>query len=120
MIRECNRSLRISQEIQKEITIILQRKINDPRLNMMITVSSVEVSRDLSYAKVFVTFFKEKQNLHTIENGLKALKSSCGYIRSLLSKNMKLRIIPLLNFFYDSSIKNGEYICNLIDKTKLT
>ncbi|PPI86558.1 30S ribosome-binding factor RbfA [Candidatus Pantoea edessiphila] len=119
MGREFDRSLRVSQEIQKEITMILQYKINDPRLKMMITVSGVEVSRDLSYAKIFVTFFKEQnEDKHIIKNGLQALKESCNYIRILLSKNMKLRVIPNLSFFYDNSLEKGKYICNLIKINK--
>ncbi|MBK4775636.1 30S ribosome-binding factor RbfA [Candidatus Pantoea edessiphila] len=115
MIREFKRLLRISHEIKKEITIILQRKINDPRLRMMITVSDVQVSRDLSYAKVFVTFFKETQDSHTINNGMQALKESCKYIRILLKQNMKLRVIPSINFFYDDSFKKGKHICSIIN-----
>ncbi|MXP51101.1 30S ribosome-binding factor RbfA [Pantoea sp. SoEX] len=116
MVKEFDRSLRIAQEIKKKITIILQRKIDDPRLKMITTVSSVEVSRDLSYAKVFVTFFKAKHDLYTIKNGMKALKASSKYIRVLLKQNMKLRIIPIISFSYDSSLKKGEYICNIINQ----
>jgi len=56
MAREFKRSDRVAQEIQKEIAVILQREVKDPRIGM-VTVSDVEVSSDLSYAKIFVTFF---------------------------------------------------------------
>ena len=56
MAREFKRSDRVAQELQKEIAIILQREVKDPRIGM-VTVSDVEVSSDLAYAKVFVTFF---------------------------------------------------------------
>ncbi|TNH22747.1 30S ribosome-binding factor RbfA, partial [Testudinibacter sp. TR-2022] len=55
MAREFSRSQRVAQEIKKEIAIILQREVKDPRIGM-VTVSDVELSRDLVYAKVFVTF----------------------------------------------------------------
>ncbi len=55
MAREFKRSDRVAQEIQKEIAVILQREVKDPRIGM-VTVSDVEVSSDLSYAKIFVTF----------------------------------------------------------------
>ncbi len=55
MSREFKRSDRVAQELQKEIAIILQREVKDPRIGM-VTVSDVEISRDLAYAKVFVTF----------------------------------------------------------------
>ncbi len=56
MAREFKRSDRVAQEIQKEIAVILQREVKDPRIGM-VTVSDVEVSSDLSYAKIFVTFY---------------------------------------------------------------
>jgi ribosome-binding factor A len=60
MAKEFGRPQRVAQELQKEIATILQREIKDPRLGMMTTVSGVEVSRDLAYAKVFVTFLNDK------------------------------------------------------------
>ena len=56
MAREFKRSDRVAQEIQKEIAVILQREVKDPRIGM-VTVSDVDVSSDLYYAKIFVTFF---------------------------------------------------------------
>lgn len=55
MSREFKRSDRVAQELQKEVAVILQREVKDPRIGM-VTVSDVEVSRDLAYAKIFVTF----------------------------------------------------------------
>ncbi len=60
MAKEFGRSQRVAQELQKEIALILQREIKDPRVGLMVTVSGVEVSRDLAYAKVFVTFLNDK------------------------------------------------------------
>ncbi len=60
MAKEFGRPQRVAQEMQKEIAIILQREIKDPRVGMMTTVSGVEVSRDLAYAKVFVTFLNDQ------------------------------------------------------------
>ncbi len=69
----------------KEIAIILQREIKDPRLGMMTTVSGVEMSRDLAYAKVFVTFLNDKDEA-AVKAGIKALQEASGFIRSLLGK----------------------------------
>ena len=63
MAKEFGRPQRVAQEMQKEIAIILQREIKDPRLGMMTTVSGVEMSRDLAYAKVFVTFLNDKDGM---------------------------------------------------------
>ena len=56
MAREFARTDRVAQEIQKEIAMIIQREVKDPRLGM-VTVNAVEITRDLAYAKIFVTFF---------------------------------------------------------------
>ena len=93
--------------------MILQREIKDPRLGMMVTVSGVEVSRDLAYAKVFVTFLND-QDEDAVKQGLKALKEASGYIRILLGKAMRLRIVPELTFFYDNSLVEGMRMSNLV------
>jgi ribosome-binding factor A len=113
MAKEFGRPQRVSQELQKEIAMILQREIKDPRLGMMVTVSGVEVSRDLAYAKVFVTFLNDKDE-EAVKNGLKALKEASGYIRTLLGKAMRLRIVPELTFFYDNSLIEGMRMSNLV------
>ncbi|NIF22602.1 MULTISPECIES: 30S ribosome-binding factor RbfA [Pantoea] len=113
MAKEFGRPQRVSQELQKEIAMILQREIKDPRLGMMVTVSGVEVSRDLAYAKVFVTFLNDKDE-EQVKLGLKALKEATGYIRILLGKAMRLRIVPDLTFFYDNSLIEGMRMSNLV------
>ncbi|WP_455811560.1 30S ribosome-binding factor RbfA [Pseudomonas graminis] len=113
MAKEFGRPQRVSQELQKEIAIILQREIKDPRLGMMVTVSGVDVSRDLAYAKVFVTFLNDKDEA-AIKGGLRALGDASGYIRTLLGKAMRLRIVPELTFFYDNSLVEGMRMSNLV------
>jgi len=113
MAKEFGRPQRVSQELQKEIAIILQREIKDPRLGMMVTVSGVEVSRDLAYAKVFVTFLNDKDEA-AVKAGLRALGDASGYIRILLGKAMRLRIVPELTFFYDNSLVEGMRMSNLV------
>ncbi|MDR0217608.1 MAG: 30S ribosome-binding factor RbfA [Enterobacteriaceae bacterium] len=116
MAREFSRTQRVAQEMQKEIAIILQREIKDPRIGMA-TVSGVEVSRDLAYAKVFVTFLNvlvEGHDSEMVNEGIKALNEASGFIRSLLGKAMRLRIIPELTFSYDSSLIEGMRMSNLV------
>ncbi|WP_446469986.1 30S ribosome-binding factor RbfA [Xenorhabdus stockiae] len=116
MAREFSRTQRVAQEMQKEIAIILQREMKDPRIGMA-TVSGVEVSRDLAYAKVFVTFLNELVDGHDSEKvnlGIKALNEASGFIRSLLGKAMRLRVIPELTFSYDSSLIEGMRMSNLV------
>ena len=112
MAKAFNRSSRVGHELQKEIAIILQREIKDPRLGM-VTVSGVDISRDLSYAKVFVTFLND-EDPQVIEQGLNVLNDAKGYIRTLIGKAMRLRIIPEIKFFYDESLVKGMQMSSLV------
>ncbi len=112
MAKAFNRSSRVGHELQKEIAIILQREIKDPRLGM-VTVSGVDISRDLSYAKVFVTFLND-DDPQVIEQGLNVLNDAKGYIRTLIGKAMRLRIIPEIKFFYDESLIKGMQMSSLV------
>ncbi|AWI51477.1 ribosome-binding factor A [Actinobacillus minor 202] len=112
MSREFKRSDRVAQELQKEVAIILQREVKDPRIGM-VTVSDVEVSRDLAYAKIFVTFLFDNDQ-EAIKQGMKGLEKASPYIRSLVGKAMRLRIVPELRFIYDESLVEGMRMSNLV------
>ncbi|KAA1150017.1 30S ribosome-binding factor RbfA [Pseudoalteromonas sp. FUC4] len=112
-MREFSRTDRVAQQIQKEIAVILQREIKDPRLGM-VTVSAVEVSRDLSYAKIFITVFNT-QDEDAAKQSAKVLNEATGYIRSLLGKRIRARIMPELKFVVDNSLMEGMRISNLVD-----
>lgn len=112
MSREFSRADRVAQELQKEVAIILQREVKDPRIGM-VTVSDVEVSRDLAYAKIFVTFLFDSDS-EAIKQGMKGLEKASPYIRSLLGKAMRLRIVPELRFVYDESLVEGMRMSNLV------
>lgn len=112
MAREFSRTQRVSQEMQKEIAIILQREVKDPRVGMA-TVSGVELSRDLAYAKVFVTFLNDNEP-EQVKAGIKALQDASGFIRVLLGKAMRLRVVPELTFAYDNSLVEGMRMSNLV------
>ena len=112
MAREFKRADRVAQEIQKEIAVILQREVKDPRIGM-VTVSDVELSSDLSFAKIFVTFLFDADPA-AVEQGMKGLEKASPYIRSLLGKAMRLRIVPEIRFVYDSSLVEGMRMSNLV------
>jgi len=113
MAREFARTDRVAQEIQKEVAMIIQREVKDPRLGM-VTVNAVEVTRDLAYAKIFVTFFTlEGQN---VDQSAEILNEAAGYIRTLLAKRIKARIMPELRFVYDKSMVEGVRMSSLVDK----
>ncbi len=115
MAKEFSRSQRVSQQIQKEVAIILQREVKDPRIGM-VTVSGVDVSRDLAYAKVFVTLLNNEGNDDGVQESLEGLKEASGYIRQLLGKALRLRIVPELQFAYDNSLVEGLRMSGLVSK----
>ncbi|MBD1390699.1 30S ribosome-binding factor RbfA [Neiella sp. HB171785] len=111
MAKAFKRTDRVSQQVKKSIAMILQREIKDPRIGM-VTVSDVEVSRDLAYAKVYVTFLFDDDE--AIKTGMKALKEAAGYIRSLLGSEVKMRLTPELQFIYDNSLVEGMRLSNVV------
>ena len=117
MPREFSRTDRVGQQIHKEIASILQNefKNRDPRLGM-VTVSDVEVSRDLAHSKVFVTFFENDEE--RVENYLAILEENKGFIRTLLASRMRMRTVPALKFVRDSSLSEGIRIANLVSETR--
>ena len=122
MAKEFSRARRVAQQLQREVAMILQREVKDPRIGM-VTVSDVEVSGDLQHAKIFVTFLNyaeqdnEQSDAQRIETGLKGLAEASGYIRILLGKAMQLRVVPELRFAYDKTLVEGMRISNLVSNT---
>jgi len=117
MAQEYSRTQRVADEIQRELAALIQREVKDPRVGMA-TVSAVEVSRDLSHAKVFVTIFNGDENAQEIIESLKALNNASGFLRGQLGQRMKLRIVPTLRFHFDDSLSRGNYLSNLIDQAR--
>lgn len=116
MSKEFSRVDRLSQQMKKEMAVILQREIKDPRLHNMITVSDVEVSRDLSHAKVFVTFLGLDQE--KVPDNLKILNDASGFVRSLIGKRIQARIVPHIRFAFDESLNEGIRMANLVNNAR--
>ncbi len=112
MAKEFSRSRRVGEQVQRELAELIQRELSDPRLGM-VTVSAVEVSRDLAVAKVFFTVLNPG---HDVKQTLDGLNHATGFLRRELGRRMKLRIVPELRFQYDSSVENGSRLSALIDK----
>lgn len=113
-MREFKRTDRVADQLQKELAVLIQREVKDPRLGM-ITVSGVEVSRDLGYADVYVTLLGEQEGERIKEN-LQVLKHAAGFLRSQIAKRIKLRHVPELRFHYDESVVRGQQLSSLIDE----
>jgi len=107
---------RINEEVKREISTIIRNEIKDPRLTAMVSVTDVKVTRDLRYAKVFVSIFgkddEEKNNTFI------ALKNASGYIRREIGQRINLRYNPQIIFELDDSINYGMHIEELIQKVK--
>ena len=116
MNKEFSRVDRLSQQMKKEMAVILQREIKDPRLHTMITVSDVEVSRDLSHAKVFVTFLGLADD--KVDDNLKILNDAAGFVRSLIGKRIQTRIVPHIRVAFDESLNEGIRMANLVSNAR--
>lgn len=120
MAKEFSRARRVAQQLQREIALILQREVKDPRIGM-VTVSDVELSGDLQHARVYVTFMnygaQDQDEAERIAHGLKGLTEASGYIRLLIGKAMQLRVVPELRFAYDKTLVEGMRISNLVTNT---
>ncbi|MDA0152011.1 30S ribosome-binding factor RbfA [Vibrio sp. Makdt] len=113
MSKEFSRTQRVSQQLQKELALILQREVRDSRIGM-VTISDVEVSRDLAYAKVFVTFLCIGEQ--TPESCLAALKEHEVPIRMALGKRIRHRLTPEVRFTYDNTLVEGMRMSNLVSE----
>ena len=106
-----NRILLINEAIQKELASLL-RTVKDPRVqDVMISITHVETTPDLRYAKVYVSFLQEDK----APDAMKGLKSASGFLRRALGKNLQLRYTPELVFEIDHSIEYGAHISEVIN-----
>lgn len=104
------RTNRIGEEIKKELSILLQRGLKDPRIGF-VTVTGVEVTTDLQLAKVYISVFGSPEQK---EASLQGLQKAKGFLRTEVGKRIKLRHVPDLQFKMDASIDYGNKIDNLL------
>ena len=109
-----DRTNRISEEMKKEISSIIQNDLKDPRLPKLISVMSVDLTRDLKYAKVFISVLGSDEEKR---NAISGLKSAAGFIRREVGHRMQIRYTPEMQFELDNSIERGVYITKLINNT---
>ncbi|WP_168893145.1 30S ribosome-binding factor RbfA [Enterobacteriaceae endosymbiont of Donacia marginata] len=113
------RNQRIAYELKKQIAKILQHNINDIRINKFCTVTDIVISKDFSYAKIFIILSYKEEKLKNKKNSFFYLNKTTEYIRYMLKKKIKLRKIPKIKFFLDSSFKEGKYISNILNNLKI-
>ena len=113
MPREFTRAERVSDAVQQELAVLIREGVRDPRVGM-VSVTDVDVSRDLAYAKIHVTFLGERTQ-EEIDEAMSALNGASGYLRKLLASSIKLRITPKFTFLFDESGRRGQHLSALID-----
>jgi len=115
MAREFSRTNRIGQLVMRELAQMIQHEVSDPRVGL-VTVSHVDVTSDMKYAKVFVTRLNGVDSEQDIEECLAGLKRAAGFLRRNLAGRVELRNIPELRFHYDKSLEHGFQMDELIAK----
>lgn len=110
MPREFSRTHRVSELIQRELANIISTRLNDPRMSM-VTITAVDVSKDLKNAKVFFTHMSDEDRA----SASKTLDKASGYLRRELSHRLKMKSSPSLSFVYDNSVEHGAALSKLID-----
>ena len=115
MAREFNRNVRVSSQIQKELAVVLQRGVKDPRLGF-VTVNDVEVSKDLAIAKVYISVMNADDKAR--KENIEVLNDAANYLRVELGHKMKMRSVPQLRFFYDDALDIGHRITELLNESE--
>ncbi|SFM34810.1 ribosome-binding factor A [Ectothiorhodospira mobilis] len=112
MPRDYSRPQRVGDQIQRELSELIRQELKDPRVGML-TLSGVEVSRDLAHAKVFFTVLGDAQAIAGTTEGL---RRAAGFLRRELGRRMRIRTVPELHFHYDDTQVRGARISALIDE----
>ncbi|MBI2224676.1 MAG: 30S ribosome-binding factor RbfA [Betaproteobacteria bacterium] len=112
MPRDHSRTLRIAEQIQRELAGLIRLELKDPRVGM-VTLTDVEVTADYAHAKVFFTTLGTSDQIAAATAGL---NHAAGFLRHELGQRIKLRSIPQLHFIYDESVERGVRLSRLIDE----
>jgi len=114
MSRVSTRVDKVADLLKKEVALLIQSEVRDPRVGMA-SVTGVKVSKDLAHASVYVTLLG-KSNAEEAQEGIEALNKASGFLRSMLAKEVSMRITPKLKFIYDDTLAKGQHMTSLIDE----
>lgn len=98
-------------------SLIMKGIIKDPRVNTLLTITQVDVSHDLAYARLYISSFEKDEKT---ERAVEALNHAAGFIQKNISRDLKMRVTPKLRFFADSSIREGFEINEKIDSLDIS
>tara|TARA_B100001094_G_C18126547_1_gene769823 strand:- start:812 stop:1195 length:384 start_codon:yes stop_codon:yes gene_type:complete len=108
-----HREFKLADQIQRELASLFHLEVKDPRITF-ITITDVELTVDLSLAKIFYsTFPSDSEKVIKTQKGLEAVT---GFLRSKISKSIRLHHAPELKFIYDDSLERGRFLSNLIEE----
>jgi len=104
---------KVAQLMRREVAEILQQKLRDPRITAMVSVTDVEVSHDLSFAKIYVSVMGSPES---VRDTLGGLAHSVGFVRHELGPRLGLREVPELRFVHDESLSRGARVEELLKR----
>jgi ribosome-binding factor A len=111
------RGLRVADQIQRDLAVILASGLKDPRIGM-VTITEVQITPDYAHAKVFYTMLNDKKE--AIKNTNDGLQAASGFIRNQLGKLLHIHTLPALHFVHDTSTSRGMEMSLLIDQANAT
>lgn len=114
MPREFTRSDRVSDAIQRILGQVIAQEVRDPRVGM-VNINAVTVTRDMAYAKVYVTFVGTETEADSLASA-SVLNKASGFLRTFLAKELSMRTVPKLQFIYDKTAIRGQELSYLIDR----
>ncbi len=105
---------RVQEALRQEISTIIQKEIRDPRIGFL-TITRVELTKDLRYAKVYFTILGETKDKHL---ALKGLNSAKGYIKGVIAEKIKLRYTPEISFKIDESLDHTRQVLDILERLR--
>lgn len=112
MAKEYARTQRVADYLQRELAAVIQHEVRDPRVGM-VSITGVDVSRDLGHAKVYCTVMGV-DSAEEAREPVEVLNKAAGFLRSQLSRDSSMRRLPQLRFYFDTSIGQGRDLEDLI------
>ncbi len=112
MAKEYSRTQRVADHLQRELAGLIQHEVRDPRVGM-VSITGVNVSRDLGHAKVYLTVLGSDSG-EDARDSIEALNKAAGFLRTLLSRDSNMRSVPQLRFYFDASVGRGRHLEDLI------
>ena len=114
MPKEYSRTQRVADYLQRELAMLIQREVRDPRVGM-VSITGVDVSRDLGHARVYYTVLGSDSSEDAAVSTA-ALNKAAGFLRSQIARESTMRSVPQLKFYFDSSVSRGRELEDLIQR----